>query len=55
VSKWSSRKLAIAVGALLLATSLLVLGYVDQSVWQFAFTMTIGSYLAGQTIVDMRQ
>lgn len=50
--RWSSRKLSVAIGCLLLATILLVFDHVDQGTWQFVFTITMGGYLAVQGGID---
>jgi len=51
-SGWSSRKLAVTLGSVALATALLWLEKVPPDVWEAVFMATVGAYLVSQAWVD---
>ena len=53
--KFQSRKLFIALLLEFLATTLLVLEFVDQTVWQNITMLVGGAYLASQAFVDSKK
>lgn len=50
--RWSSRKLAVAIGASLLCTVLFIAGPLSESGWLEVFKWTIVAYLTSQGLVD---
>lgn len=50
--KLNSRKLALAVYITLVATALLVLGYITGDNWVNVTTVTAGAYMATQAWID---
>lgn len=51
-SKWSSRKLFVALAAFIGASILVWFGKIDPAAWSLAFTGTVGAYLISQAYVD---
>lgn len=52
MTRWTSRKLIVAIVAALLATAMLALNYIDPEMWERVFGLTIGAYLASQGLTD---
>lgn len=49
---WGSRKLAVTIGSVILASTLLWVGKIDANNWQAVFMATVGAYLVSQAWVD---
>ncbi len=50
--RWTSRKLWITGVSALIATALLMAGFITEGVWQTVFLGTIGVYIVSQAGVD---
>lgn len=51
-SRWTSRKLFVALFTFLVSTGLLIGGLIDMANWQWATSITVGAYMASQGLAD---
>jgi hypothetical protein len=50
ISKWTSRKFWVAIGAIGTATALLGFNLIGEETWRWVFSVTVASYMAGNGI-----